>query len=327
METRSVIISLLLLTVLASGCADSEGNETGSITVTGLQVQPQSIYEGNSITASLDIANTGNLPASIALGTDKGSINGRNILRNYCPDIFSPSQFSFQPSELADDEGVVKLDPGTELRMQWRLEHTGNPRLINEKCTVEFDLPFNYSVSSYRQVQIKQSSDISGSELRWESSSGPLVFAVETIGSTAEEGQTTYITPGTEEGTPEENVPDSMTVLLQLQNPSGEGYDAGVIDVNEESLEISATEPLELDERFSDGSWVVEGDYSESRCSIDADNDIRIYDGKSRVMRCEVPVPETIDSPGRVSEIRASINYTYLKNAGSREVEVKPRGN
>jgi hypothetical protein len=228
-------------------------------------------------------------------------------------------------------------------------------------------------------------------------------FVIETIGGTGEEGKSTFVA----------GEDSSMRVLLQLRNTGQEGYDKGVIDVDEESLVIAArgVESMDFREGFvrrpgqcgspatgnalldpggdtasrqgqsqnspepddgagspgdgggsgsgdlggvnprtvesiqrddsnvysaEGGSTVTEdecyrweGDSSLSsgvKCSMDKNTPLRMFEGQSRVITCDVEVPESIENPASVLEISASVDYSYKKQLGTRTVEVKSRG-
>lgn len=336
MEKEKAVLSLLFLTVIASGCINSD-NSTGSVTVKSLNVEPTQIYEGQSVRAWLEIENTGNLPGEVAVGE-----NGERILRGHCPDIFSNDKDAFSVTTTREnfEDGSVSLRPGDELRLRWKLDQDMNKvPLYGLNCDLEFPVRFNYSVSSFKQVEIKRDREVEGSpQLESKSSSGPMKIAVGTIpGSTGE--TSTYIAD-TSEGD------DSrvISVVLRLQNPNPEEeYGKGVVDVDESSLRIEATDPLELDERMevdegaqssaprgsTEGlSWKSDSsDYSEPRCEVPSTS-LRLSRGSSADIRCDIPLPEKseLDKPSLISEISAHVNYTYEKDAGTRSIEVERRG-
>lgn len=331
MDHRSAVLSLLFLAVLASGCInsgqDTKAESRQSITVQELSVEPKQVYQGTSVRASVEVKNTGNLPAEISLGKE-----GKRVLKDQCQDIFSigpegsDSGQGFRVVTSGEEIGDsrIALEPGQELRLSWKLNQVGDVPLYGLKCNLKFELPFEYSVSSFRQVQIKKSREVEGSpKLASESSSGPLLFAIETIGSTTG-GQSTFVAPDTGGRT--------VTVLFQLQNKKREGFGKGVVDVKEETLEVEASPPLELREGFVGSSWqpliqYVRGS-NRARCNVDDGEEITLFEGKSRVISCDVPLPEasTLDSPSVISEVTGSVEYEYLKDVGTRTVEVKNRG-
>lgn len=362
MERQRLILILLFLTVLASGCigGGTNGQESSrSITVHQLSVSQNQIYEGTSVSVSLDLVNTGNVPANVSLGED-----GKRIMKDYCTDIFEISENSFSVTTSGERDGQrVGLEPDDELRLRWTLDQKGDVPLYGQKCDLKFQVPFNYSVSAYRQLQIKQNREVENTELAWESSSGPLLFALETLGSTT--NNPSVFVAGEDGENAEEK---SITLLMQLRNTGHEDYSKGVIDVKEESLKVRATEPLTLfegftkkrvtdaakercNEEYEDSRfgllkslncigkevsgkeglrWASFGSYPDDNVKCDvSDNSIRMFEGESRVLKCDIPVPskQDIDSPSTISEILAKVEYTYLKDIGSRTVEVQRRGN
>jgi hypothetical protein len=326
MERDTTVLTLLILTAVASGCVHTSGGGTitegpESVTVDTVTVEPSQIYEGNDVRVSLTAFNSGNLPADVIVGE-----NGTRMLTDYCPDIFDNKheRFSASTSTVAEtrqgEDASYALEPGEKIDVRWLLEQEGNVPLNGFRCPMSFSVPFNYSVESYRQIQIKQSREVEGSpQLNSESSSGPLVMALETLpGATGVQG--TYVTPG--EDTGDQNI----QLLVQLINEEPrEQYRKGLVEISEKSFYIKASDPLQLNERAVDGEWEVQGDYSETRCDM-PDADFRMYQGKSLTIQCNIPVPDEFDQPSVLSEITAGINYTYIKDAGERTVEVQTRG-
>lgn len=316
MEKRDLALSLLVLVILTSGCVDgdsssTEQESTDSISVHSLDVNPQEIYEGSSVRVSLDLANTGQLEADVSAGE-----NGGSIMRDHCRDMFDISEFSSQPETLADNPGEPQtLYPDQEAKLRWTLDHVGNAnQLIDQDCILKFEVPFDYSVSAYRQIQIKQDQAVEGTEtLQSESSSGPLLFAVETVGGTGDEGRQTFI----------EEEDDSLRILLRLQNTQKTDYNKGVIEIYEETLEVGADSPLDFSENYSE----MTDESEETHCEINDDNPIRIHEGSSRDIICDFDLSNVdVSRPSMVSEITASVDYRYLKDAGERTVTVKPDG-
>lgn len=363
MESRKAALSLLAAVILASACSHTSGGgdeASTAITVESFSVYPRDnmIYEGTSARVSVDVSNTGNLPAHLYLGPD-----GENVLRDYCPGIFEIREFSVVTSGERRGQ-AVDLEPGQSVRLRWQLAHTGDVPLYGERCpNVEASMAFNYSVQAYRQLQIKRAREVEGSpQLRWESSAGPMRFAIEAVGGAQQRASSFLAT--------EEGVDRSINILLQLQNLAGEDRGAGVVNVMERSLAVRSTSPLQLDEGFSrfeqddvdtgtsspgmepgegfsqgGGEFVtgaataVSGDpglkwkvhsesYGNPRCDLQTGEDIRMFDGESRVISCSVPLPsrDELSSPSVISTVFAKVNYTYMKEIGSTTIEVRPRG-
>jgi hypothetical protein len=324
MERDTTVLTLLFLAVVASGCLHASGEETTvtegpeSVTIQSLEVNPTEIYEGQNVRASLTAYNSGNLPAEVLVGE-----NGTRMLTDYCPDIFHNNHNRFSAStstttETRQDKGAkYSLEPGEKIDIRWLLEQEGNVPLIGKRCRLSFSVPFNYSVEAYRQVQIKQDRNTQGSpQLNSESSSGPLVMSLDTLaGATGRPG--TYIAA--------EDGDNRIQLLIQLVNEEPqEEYRKGLVEIQEDSFYIQASEPLNLDERVENGEWTSEG-YSGTRCEM-PDADFRMYQGRSVTIQCNIPVPEDFDQPSVLSEITAGVDYTYIKNAGERTVQVDTRG-
>lgn len=339
MEKRDLALSLLVLIVTVSGCVDgntsnTEKDDKGSITVHRLDVSPREIYQGSSVRVSLKLVNTGEQSAVLNVTKPSSkSIRGERVLKDYCPDIFSltASNFNTQPQEL-ETQGSTTLYPDQEAELQWELTQDGSVPLYGYSCDLKFEIPFSYKVSSYRQVQVKADREVEGSTLKSESSSGPLLLAIETIGGTGSEGRSTFIA-GEDE---------SMRILLQLQNTENPDYNKGVVDIKEDTLKIEADGPISFTQTFSSqcpdsGMYAhkcltITGGGSggdDGPCDIDKKNPIRMFEGQSRVITCDVPIPDEseLKGPSMVSEISASVEYDYLKDGGTRSVEVKYDGN
>jgi len=364
-DKNLIILSLTALVVLSSACTNpsDEGPESDkSVEIHSLDVSPDEVYDEGYVTARLELENAGELPAKIDVGK-----NGENILNDHCPDVLGlEKEGSFQkaPEEYFNEgsKNTAELQPGEGLTLQWRLKQKGEVPLYGKKCDLNFQVPFEYKVSAYRQLQFKSSENVEGSDLTWESSSGPMVFDIETISGTGDEGRHTFI-----EGPEKE-----LTALLQLYNQGREEINKGVVEVDEDSLEISFDLPgYQFTEKFegeemsacsgvnsglcivgprgaSGGSagsvaetgaegesgtgyvhyyWTREGAGGSTICNMDNDNALRMSEGKSRLIKCNmVNLFDKVDvgeSPSQLGTIEAEINYTYIKQAGSRRVEVK----
>lgn len=347
MERRQLVL-ILGLVVIASGCApgdDNQGKDPNTVSEDGkavevqeVSVSPQEIYDGSSVRAGVQFRNAGLLPASIRLG-DEGS----RVLKNYCPDIFEIEKFqTVGPG--GEDMNRYRLDSGRELQIQWELQERDSNRvpLIGNRCNLKFEVPFNYSVNAYRQIQVKQSREVEGSKLSSESSSGPLRLVIEVIGGTGTEGKSTYIS----------GEDDTMRVLIRLQNLNHEEVNKGVVDIDEESLVVEADGPdtLGFREEFQvqetcTGTWCVllaqkQGSGEDQttmqwtrtegpgghKCEMDKKTPIKMFEGQSRDIVCDIEIPDSISQPSELVEISASLSYTYRKDIGTRTVEVKHRG-
>ena len=306
MERRVLALSLLALVVVTSGCIDGGSNSTTSegseaISIHEFSVSPDEIYQGSNVRVQLEFANTGNNNATLWTGDQ-----GEEVFKNYCPDVFSIGSFQSNPGELIDQTSM-NFPPGREAELQWVLNQSSEVPLIGYDCGLDVEIPFNYSVSSFRQVQIKEDSSVEGSQtLESKSSEGPLKLAIAAIGGTGDEGESTFIA----------DQDNTAQIRFQLQNQREDDYAKGLIDVDESSMKISADPPLEFD-------------LNSDQCNFDPEEDqIRMYEGQSRLITCNIDLQETdLDRPSQISEITASVDYTYLKEAGEHEIKVKYRGN
>ncbi|MFB6292167.1 MAG: hypothetical protein ABEI58_02120, partial [Candidatus Nanohaloarchaea archaeon] len=178
--------------MIVSGCADSSGSEKTTsesgqaIKIKQLRVSPTQVYEDSNVRVALDVENIGQLTANISLGE-----KGENVMQNYCPDMFTNTEEGYSVTTSGetinkDDDASpeqVRLPPNRQLKIAWNLKQSGDVPLYGLKCDMQFQVPFNYTVKSYKQVQIKKSQEVSGSaKLQSESSRGPMLFAIETIG-------------------------------------------------------------------------------------------------------------------------------------------------
>lgn len=351
MDRKSQLLILLVAVILTSGCLDS-GDDTKSegetaITVEELSVKPSQIYSGSSTTATLHIKNTGELPANLTINSgfkaseSEGSINdedreecsesigapglsstneknrvnqcltekndengfsgsyGNRILTNRCRDIFDVTDFQVRGPGDISDSAKYYLPERSEVRFNWVLENidTENVPINGYSCNLKFQVPFDYSVTAYRQLQFKESEEIEGTpNLESRSSQGPMAFRIETIGSTAE-GSSTFL-----EG-------DQAEIAIYMINQGEEGTSyTGFIESEFPEIEALGFELEEENCGKTDGS-------------------ITMYNGESERIRCTVDssIFDKIDGSAR-GEIRASTDYTYVRNIGEKTVEVEYRG-
>lgn len=293
MEEQKLALSLLFAVVVVSGCADSGGKVSGeAISVTGPTLQPSEIREGASVQASMRVQNTGNIQGEISVGD-----NGREVLTDYCPDFFSIADFRSSSSRDSETLSSYQLNPGETIQMNWELNQEGVDVPLNGySCPVKFQVPFDYSVEAYQQMLIKKEDTETEVDLTSQTSEGPLSIAISTIGSSSRSGAPVFLER------------DSPEVLIQIVNEQPEqSVFRGVMRVTD--LEIEST-GVELGENCQD-----------------IDEPIKIdRNHLSEIIRCEVE-GDLGDSPSKRAEISASADYTYVKNIGSRTVDVKYSGN
>lgn len=336
---HKVALSLLAAVVLVSGCTDggSSDEPQSSIHIDYINVMPQDqdIYSGGTVNIDMKLSNQGEAPASLRAGGE-----GSNILTNYCPYLFNLEEF--------DMSGETDLEPGDALTLGWTLQQSGQVLSAGDSCEMNFRLPFNYSSSVYRQVQLKESDsvpDANPGQLGYESSSGPLMFEVATI---TPMGSSPILTM------PQQGEERTVEVLIRMNNRRP---GSGDLDIHEESLRISAPE-LGIDEGFEtvETTEVVEGcssgimsptdnsfcvtteeavqwvsyDSGEPKCNIDELEPINIRDSTSRVIRCPVQLhSDEISLQGSssiISEIQTTVDYTYVREVPSTTIKVRSRG-
>lgn len=325
MEHEYLIVTVLLTTLISSGCmgGGEGGSDTGldigpggkTITVTDYEVQPQSILAGQGTQVDIGVVNTGGMTAKVQVGkegTNPDDVEGREILVNSCPDIFSITRFSSESSRLADTNTSYTLEPGDELKLSWSMSSVeDNIPLNGYRCPVGFQIPFDYGVNAYQQIQVKQNDEIQGStNIRSKTSTGPLNMNLEMIGSTAEKEAPTFI-----EG-------DNMEVLLQLENtaPEDSSYQ-GLVELG--SPTISSSEEFSIN-ATSCNFDTMEGDGV--RNSVEIDKKMRLYQGQSRIVRCGITLEESLENPSTKGQITSEADYSYIKDLGETEIEVEYRG-
>lgn len=293
MQQQKLALSLLFLAIIVSGCADNGGGKVSgeAITVEGPTVQPSQIREGATVQASISAENTGEITSQISVGE-----NGREVLTDYCPDFFNINRFQASSSREASTVGEYTLQPGETVQMSWELAQEGVSVPLNGySCPVKFQIPFNYSVEAYQQLQIKQEDTETEVDLTSQSSQGPLTIAIETIGSSSVSGAPVFLER------------DNPEALVQIVNEQPEdSVFRGLMRVTD--LEIEST-----------GVELGEG------CK-NIEEPIKINQNQmSKIIRCDINFD--LNEASRRAEISASADYTYVKNIGSRTVEVLYSGN
>ncbi|MFB6115335.1 MAG: hypothetical protein ABEK04_03505 [Candidatus Nanohalobium sp.] len=353
MNSKHSVAGLVLLTLLASGCMGG-GGDTGlnigpggkTITVTSFEVQPRSILAGSSTQVQLGLVNTGVMDANITIGED-----GREILRNFCPDIFQITSFNAYSSRVSSTQNQYTLKPGDKLQLSWGLKNsnTGSVPTYGYKCPLSMQIPFDYGVSAYQQLQVKKNKEIQGStNIQSRTSQGPLNLHLEMIGSTSEKGSPTFIKG------------DNMEVLVQMENtaPKESSYqglvnlEKPVIATSERFLinrsscnmetkvlgssdtEVSEKVLKMIPQRYRDQ---YEGESSSDNLvhGVKIDKDMRLYQGQSRIVRCGVVLRKpdgsgalegAMDAPSVKGQVEAYVDYTYVKDLGETQVKVEYRG-
>ena len=304
------------LILLTSGCIDNGGSTESAgdqaITVERLSVTPQTILADSSTTAILHISNTGQLDANLTVdsgwrGEEVGSNYGDRLLTNRCRDIFTVDDFSARgPGDASKDR--YEMPSGTEARFTWSLStRNSNVPIQGLSCGLKFQVPFDYSVNAYRQLQFVENREITGTpELSSRSSAGPMSISIETIGSTSQLGPSTFV-----QG---DNAEVSITMRhQQSEDSSYTGFiEASIPEIEAEGFEFAGEAEDEINRCL--------GDFEE-------DDQLVMYNGESQAIRCSISdqVFEDLDGSTR-GEIQVSANYTYVKDLGTEEVKVEYRG-
>lgn len=330
MDQRLTVLTLLITVVFVSGCTGGGGgsSSSGAITVDNVQVQPTEIFAGSNVRVSAGLTNSGELPAEVLIG-DQGS----QIMTSYCTDIFDIGSFSATSSNVSNTQESYNLAPDYQVRLSWNLQQTSdNVPLNGYRCNLKFEVPFNYSVESFQQIQIKESTDIQvEGELFAQSSQGPLDIEIEAIGSSAQSGAPTFIES------------DGGEVLVRLANnqPSESSYQGAIrmkppvmeargvefdeVDITDTNLEAARTIARRMPD--IDAGSLDAGD--EVRMCPDpqdviGDTNLALNQGGQEIFRCDLEWD--LQGPSMRGEVFARSNYTFVKNAGNREINVKYRG-
>lgn len=289
------LILLLLLVVLASGCMDSSSDSAG-IAVERLDMEPDSITEGNSFSIILDVRNSGLLEGKV----DVGDSEGKEVLTNYCPDYFDISSFNARTDRGSDEssEHVYSLEDGEKMQMNWELDQKGAEiPSFGYDCNLRFEVPFNYSVRGFKQLQVLEDRNVeTNTELSEDVSTGPMAFDMELIGTSSTK-KNTFING--------ENVSIYLTAYNQREEDEGEF--TGLIEMQDLQIETNGAVSLA------------------DRSCLEKDN-VVLSAGEQDIYRCPLEVNEEYQNPSSRGEIVTYVNYTYVRDLPSRTVEVTPRG-
>jgi hypothetical protein len=286
MDERRVIV-LLLLAVVASGC--SHGSQGEGIAVRELSVQPSNIRAGQTVSVSLEAVNAGLLQGNVSVGEE----DGRKVLTNYCPDYFTIQDFSASSSRTSDSQEEYRLGEDERIRMYWRLKQQPEDQvpLQGYDCPLKFELPFDYTVRAYKQLQVKQSREASGSpDLSTDISPGPLSIDMELIGTTAQQSNTIL------------KQDDPSLYLTAYNTDSEESAYQGLIEIN--------------DIRIQGGGAIDVNDECGQRESV------TLASGGQEIYRCDIQVDD-FSSPSVRGEITVDIDYTFVKSLGERRLSVE----
>lgn len=331
MDADKTVLILLIAVFTVSGCVGGGGNSnsgpSGAVSVQSLSVQPSEIFAGGNVRVNMGIANTGQLPATLQVGED-----GSSILTSGCQDIFDIQSFEAESSNISDTRESYKLAPQYEVSLGWNLEQsTGNVPLNGYRCNMRFEVPFDYSVESFRQIQIKESERVENAELFAQSSQGPLDIQIQAIGSSAASGAPVFLKD------------DGGEILIQLVNRQTEDSRyQGLIELEPPALEARGIEFDEVD--ITSDNEEIAKDLAEDIPDLDPGDvnagdsvrmcpdptdligspELSLNNGASETLRCDIQWE--LNGPSMRGEVFAQTDYTFVKKAGSQRVDVRYRG-
>lgn len=284
---RNVII-LVIVAVVSTGCASGS---SGGIQVTDFSVQPSEVFSGGNAYARLEAVNAGNLGGEVNVGDE-----GENVLVNHCPDVFNVNDFTASSSTVSEEEGKTsfELNSSERIRLNWQLEQKDDRTIPRSgfSCDMAFELPFDYSVTGYKQIQIKEDREVENIQnLKSDVSGGPLTFDFQLVGSST--GQNDIFL--------EDDEP-SIRITTYNSGSSENGYQ-GLIEIEELNIETSDNIDFANDCGSEESKELASEDQSIYNCPLE---DVELS-GVSSIR----------------GEIRYSADYTFVKEVGSRTVEVK----
>jgi hypothetical protein len=307
MNTYAKSLLIILAVIVTSGCINggSQTSSTGAnaISVEELSVTPQKIRAGSSTNIILRLRNSGTLNTTVKINSESGSLEGDpfgdRILTNRCVDLFKVEEFTVTgPGEEFKKDKGYKLEPGAKVSLRWVLDNADADRvpLTGFDCNLKFQIPFDYSVNAFRQIQILETRETTGVEgLQSKSSAGPMKLNIATIGSTSERGPSTIIKG------------DNAEAIINLENQKGESTAfTGLIET--EAPDITASN-IKLE-----------------NCNIRGEQFV-MYEGESRRIRCDIKYDLGENQDRKRGRIDAETEYTYIKKLGEKTVEVEYRGN
>jgi len=278
----------MIFATVASGCINGSGGGQG-LSISTPSVNPTEIEEGNTVNTDLTITNEGSLEGDVSVGND-----GTDVLVNYCPDMFSIDEFDAASDRESEEQDSYKLGEGESLRLNWVLQQKEERPIPRNgfECDLSFEVPFDYSVTSFKQFQVKESREVEGnSELTTQISEGPMSVEFELIGSTADQSNT--IIKG-----------DNADLRIRISNPNREDSYQGLLDVR--NLEITGSGDINISE--------------------DCGSVAQLETGEAKVYRCNLSYTDFETGTIR-GAIEADADYTFVRNKGTRTVKVNRRGN
>jgi len=282
---RNVII-LFILALVSTGCASSSG---GGIQVNEFTVEPREVFSGGEAFARLEAVNAGKLGGEVNVGEE-----GRDVLVNHCPDVFEIDEFTVSSSTVADGNSTsFNLDTNERLRLSWGLKQDDSRTIPRSgfSCDMNFELPFQYSVTGYKQIQIKKDREVEDiPNLKSDVSGGPLTFDFQLLGSST----------GKNDIFLEEDNP-SIRITAYHNGNSENGYQ-GLIETNDLNIETS--------------------DNIDFRGDCGSEDSVELASGNQEIYNCQLEDTD-LDVDSIRGEIRYTVDYTFVKDVGSRTVKVK----
>lgn len=299
MRKSKVTLLILAIIITVSGCSiNGGGNSSGSsgdaIAVERFEVVPQQIYAGSDVSAALRVTNVGNTDAQINVGED-----GTNVLKSYTPDLLNITSFSASSSATSETKDDYTLRPEESLSMSWDLHQYNEERIrfyADQTVDMTFQIPFDYTVESYTQFQIKQSRDVESLEsLGSASSSGPMDIHIEMIGSSSESGSPVFLTQ------------DNVQARIQfINNDAEEGDGVGLIAIQDPEIEV------------------IGNGVSAENCNT-PDN-IEVDAASSTTITCDISFdPEDVGSSVQ-RQLTVNADYTFTKTVSKDHITVQYRG-
>lgn len=292
------ITCLLFIALMASGCTTEEAGKRG-IVVNDLSVEPSNIKAGSGTSVNLEVENAGLLEGSVNIGEE----NGSRIMTNYCSDVFDIREFRASSSRLAENNETYVLGPDERLEMFWNLNQSdaGDIPLPGYDCNMRFQIPFDYSVSSFKQVQLKQSADVSkDAELNDGSTSGPLGIDMELVGGSQESNTIVK----------DRSSATSLYVTAYNRGDNEDNEYRGLINMGDIDVGLRGFGP-------------EENRYIELEPGCGEKSTVRLASGNKEIYQCEITNVTDFDENSVRGEIYANVNYTYVRDIGSRQVQVE----
>lgn len=234
METKRKVILVLPLALIlfVSGCSflpngdGGNGNNgqdlTKAIEINNFLLEPSVIYSQGTGNLKLDLTNVGPVNANLDIGDQ-----GNQILVNSCPSLLQIKSFdAIKNGYESVNYGSLELAPGDSVSFKWNLE--AKKVAQTTQCDLETMLNFDYDLSAYKWVQIRENDMVEPTSRPGEGTKGPLNVKISFPSGS------------------QHKVGEQFTVLLYLKN-KGEGE--AVIDSNNINVETDLTGSCNMPQR------------------------------------------------------------------------------